>query len=112
MNKPLHPDLLRALQQHMRAVYVCVRETVGVAEGQVYVGLGGEVEDAVDGVEGHTGEDVGGVGDVAVVEGEVWVRGEDGGVIQGGAVGDVVEGDDVVGGVGQDQVADEPACSE
>lgn len=52
------------------------------------------------------------MGDVALVEGEVGLGVEYGGVVEGGAVVEFVEGDDVVGvGIGQGEVADEPTCS-
>lgn len=52
------------------------------------------------------------MGDVALVEAKVWLVVEDGGVVEGGAVVELVERDNVVGiGICESEVADKPACS-
>lgn len=102
--------LPRALEQHVRAVDVGVREAVRVAEAQVDVRLRGEVQHGVDAVALHAVDHVGRVRDIALVEGEVGPVCEEGRVVEGGAVVELVEGDDVVRvGVGQREVADQPA---
>lgn len=111
VNEATHADLLRALEQDMRSVDIRVGEAVRITEAQVDVGLGCEVHDGVDVVSFHAVEYVGRNGDVAPVEGEVRLPIETGGVVESGAVVELVKGDDVVRGVCEDEMADEPACS-
>lgn len=102
----------RALQQHMRAIYICVRELVRVAEAEVDVRLRSEVEYRVDFVLAEHALDVGGRGDVAVFECEVWLVVEGARVVERCAVVELVVGDDVVVlGVREDEVPNEPAGS-
>lgn len=56
----------------------------------------------------HTVQNLRGLGEVAVVEGEVGLRVEDGGVVERGAVVELVEGDDVVVGVSEGEVTSHP----
>lgn len=56
----------------------------------------------------HTVQNLRGLGEVAVVEGEVGLRVEDGGVVERGAVVELVEGDDVVVGVSESEVTSHP----
>lgn len=93
-------EFARALEEDMGAEDVRVCEFVGVSEREVDVGLSGEVEDGVDVVGAKGGGDRGGRGDVAVDECEVGEVGETAGVVEGSAVVEFVEGDDVVVRVG------------
>ena len=97
------PDarLDRALDHDVRAVHVRLGELERVAEAQVDVGLRREVEDRVDLVRGEAAHHVLDLGHVAVVEGEVGLGVEDARVVQGRAIVELVEGDDVVGRVGE-----------
>ena len=109
------PDahLLGALEQHVGAVHVGMREAVRVAEAQVDVRLRGEVEDGVDVVPLEAVDDLGRVGDVPLVECEVAPVVEDAGVVEGRAVVQLVKRDDVVSvRIGEGEMADEPTCSD
>jgi hypothetical protein len=64
----LQTELPRHLQQRVRAVDAGLDEGVGVHDGAVDVGLGGEVDDGVDVVGAHGGGDVVAVTDVAAHE--------------------------------------------
>jgi hypothetical protein len=76
------------------------------------VSLGGEVHDGVNLVAFHAFKDVGGVGDIATVEGEVLVTIETSCIVQSGAVIQFVEGNDVICWVCEDKMADQPTCSD
>ena len=112
VNELLDPNLLGTLQQNVGTIDIGVGEGIRVTETQIDVGLCGEVEDSIDLVSLEAVHDLGGVGDVAMVEGEVALVVQDPGVVQGRAVIELVEGDNVVGiGVGQGQVAYQPAST-
>lgn len=97
----LDAHLLGTLEENVRAVHVGVGELVGVSEAQVDVGLGGKVEDGIDVMPLEAVHDLGGVGDVAMVEGEIPLVVEHPGIVQRRTVVELVEGHDIVGiGVG------------
>lgn len=113
VDEALDADLLGGLEQHVGAVDVGVGEAVRVTEAQVDVRLRGEVEDGVDVVALEAVHHLGGVGDVALVEGEVALVIEGARVVERRAVVELVEGDNVVGlGVCEGQVAHQPAGTE
>lgn len=113
VDEALDADLLGGLEQHVGAVDVGVGEPVRVTEAQVDVRLRGEVEDGVDVVALEAVHHLGGVGDVALVEGEVPLVIEGAGVVERCAVVELVEGDNVVCvGVCEGQVSYQPACAE
>ena len=91
MDKLLDTNLLRALQQHVGAVDVGMRKAVGVAKAQVNVRLGGKVEDGIDIVAFQAVINLGGGGDVSLVEGEVPLVIEDASVVEGRAVVQLIE---------------------
>lgn len=96
----------------MCAVYVRVRELVRIAEAQVDVRLRGEVEDCVDLVLAEHTLHVCWRCDVPVLECEIILVVENPRVVEGRAVVELVEGDDVVmAGVCEDEVAGEPTCT-
>lgn len=110
MDEALDTNLLGTLEQDVGAVDVGVGEAVGVAKAQVDVRLGGKVEDGVDVVALQAVDNLRGVGDVTLVEGEVALVIQGAGVVERGAVVKLVKGDNVVRvGVGEGEVADEPA---
>lgn len=85
----------------MGSVYICIRKLIAIPETQVDVRLRREMEDCVDAVFAQCGLHVGRGGDVAVDEGEIGGGAEGAGVVQGGAVFELVEGNYVVGvGIG------------
>ncbi|KFY44487.1 hypothetical protein V494_01461, partial [Pseudogymnoascus sp. VKM F-4513 (FW-928)] len=96
VDEALDADLLGRLEQDVGAVDVGVGETVRVSERQVNVGLGGEVEDGVNVVALKAVHHLGGVGDVALVEGEVPLVIEGAGVVERSTVVELVKGDNVV----------------
>lgn len=109
MDEALDTNLLGTLEQDVGAVDVGVGEAVGVAKAQVDVRLGGKVEDGVDVVALQAVDNLRGVGDVTLVEGEVALVIQGAGVVERGAVVKLVKGDNVVRvGVGEGEVADEP----
>lgn len=76
------------------------------------MGLSGKVENGVDVVALEAVDYLGGMGDVALVEGKVALVVQYPGVVEGRAVVQLVERDNIVGvWVGEGQVADEPACA-
>jgi len=112
VNEALDASLFGTLQKDVRTVHVGVREAVGVAEAQVDVRLGSEMKHRVNFMALHAVQDLGRVGEVAVVEGKVASVIEGPRVIQGGAVVELVKGDYVVGmRVGEGEVADDPRCT-
>lgn len=109
MDESLDTDLLRALEEDVGAVYVGVREPVRVSEAEVHMRLCGEVEYRVDVMPLQAVDDLGRVGDVSVVEAKVPLVVQGAGVVERGAVVQLVEGDDVVSvRVGKCEVPDEP----
>lgn len=56
----------------------------------------------------HTFQYLRGLGEVAVVKGEVGLGVENGGVVERGAVVEFVEGHDVIVGVGESQMSRDP----
>lgn len=112
VDEALDADLLGGLEKDVGPVDVGVGEAVRVAKAQVDVGLGGEVEDGIDVVTLEAVHDLGGVGDVALVEGEVPLVIESAGVVERGTVVKLVEGDDVVClWVREGQVSHQPTCA-
>lgn len=81
----------------MSAVDIGVRETVGIAEAQVHVGLGREVQNCVDLVAIQTIQYLIGVGYVALDEGEVASLIQSPRIVERAAVIQLIEGYDVVG---------------
>ena len=113
VDEALDADLLGRLEQHVGAVDVGVGETVRVSEAQVDVRLGGEVKNGVDVVALEAVHHLGGVGDVALVEGEVPLVIEGAGVVERSTVVELVKGDNVVClWVCEGQVSYQPACAE
>lgn len=113
VDEALDANLLGALEQNVGAVDVGVGEAVGVAKAQIDVRLGGKVEDSVNVVTLQAVDNLRGVGDVALVEGEVALVVQGTGVVQRRAVVKLVKGDNVVRvGVGDGEVADKPASTE
>jgi hypothetical protein len=113
MDEALDASGLSALKENVSTVDISVGEAVRVAERQVDVGHGGEVEDGVDVVALDAGLDLLWVGDVALEEVEVLLLVQGAGVVQGGAVVELVKGDDVVGvWVLDSEVTDQPARAE
>jgi hypothetical protein len=47
MHEPLDAHLPRGLQHHERTVYIGRDKSVGIQDGAVYMGFGGEVDDIV-----------------------------------------------------------------
>ena len=110
VDEALDADLLGALEQHVGAVDVGVREAVRVAKAQVDVRLRGKVEDGIDVVALEAVHHLGRVRYVALVEGEVAPLVEDARVVERRAVVELVKGHDVVRvRVRQGQVSHEPA---
>jgi hypothetical protein len=92
----------------MRPVHVCVREFVRVTEAEVDVRLRREVEDGIDLVLAQHALYVGRGCNVAILKGKISSAVEDSCVVEGCAVVELVEGHDIVVGVGEDKMADEP----
>lgn len=112
MDELLDSDFLGTLQKYVSTVHIGVGESVRVTKTQVDVGLRSEMEDGIDIVALQTVHDFGGVCNVAMVEGEVALVLEDARVVQGSAVVELVEGDDIVRvGVGQGEMSYQPACA-
>lgn len=95
----------------MCPVYVCVGELIRIAKAKVDMRLGCEVKDGVDFVLAKNTLHVCGSGDVPLFESEVGTVVKYTCVVEGCAVVELVEGDDVVVGVFKDQMANEPACT-
>lgn len=109
VDETLDSDLLGGLEENVGSVNVGVGESVRVTEGQINVGLGSEVEDGVNVVTLQAVHNLRWVGDITVVEGEVSLVVQRTGVVEGSAVVELIEGDDVVGiWVLDSQVADQP----
>jgi hypothetical protein len=101
--------LLDALEQHMRAEHVILRENVRVAETQVYVRMRGEVEDRINIVLLQAFDHITGYGDIAVKEAEIWLRLQHARIVQRAAIVELVEGNNVVGvGIFDGKVARKP----
>ncbi len=91
VDESLDAHLLGALEQHVCAEDIGMGEAVRVSEAQVDVRLGREVEDGVDLVALEAVDDLGGVGDVTLVEGEVALVVQHSRVVQRGTVVELVE---------------------
>jgi acyl-[acyl carrier protein]--UDP-N-acetylglucosamine O-acyltransferase len=79
-----------------------MRKCIGVTEAQINVRLCGKVENCVNIVSFKAVHDFGRVCDIAMVKGEISFVIEDSRVVQGSAVVELIEGNDVVGiGIGQ-----------
>lgn len=112
VDETLDSDLLGGLEENVGSVNVGVGESVRVAKGQVNVGLGSEVEDGVNVVTLQAVHDLGWVGDITMVEGEVSLIVQGARVVEGSAVVKLIEGDDVVGvWVGESQMTDQPTSA-
>lgn len=94
--EPANAMLARAFEQHVCPVYVCVGETVRVAEAKIDVRLSSEVEDGVDLVRAKDTLHVGRRCDVAILECKVRLAIEYARVVQSCAVVELIERDDVV----------------
>lgn len=96
----------------MSSVDIGVGESVRVTKTQIHVGLRGKMENGINVVSLEAVHDLGGICNVAIVEGEIPLVVQDTGVVQGSAVIELIEGDDVVRvGVGQGKMSYEPACT-
>lgn len=71
VDESVDPDLLGALQHDVGAVHIGMGKDVRVAEAQINMRLGGEVEDGVDFVTLHAVKHLRGVRYVPMVEAEV-----------------------------------------
>jgi hypothetical protein len=101
--------LLDALEQHMRAEHIILREDVGVAETQVYMCVRRKVEDGVDVVLLQAFDHVARYSDIAVKEAEVRFRLQHSGIVQRAAIVQLVKGNNVVGvGIFDGKVAYKP----
>ncbi len=110
VDEALDVNLLGRLEKDVSAVDVGVGEAVGVSEGQVNVRLSREVEDGVNVVTLQAVHNLGWVCDITMVEREVSLIVQGAGVVEGRAVVELVEGDDVVGvWVGEGEVTNQPA---
>lgn len=108
----VHAMFPRSFKQHVCAIYVRVGEFVRVAEAQVDVRLRSEVEDCVNLVLAKHTLYVYWRCDISVLECEVILAIENARIVEGRAVVELVEGDDIVmAGVREDEVADEPTCT-
>lgn len=108
----LHSNLDCRLEHNVCATDVgfCKRE--GIAEAEIDVGLSSKMEDGINTVLSQAAKDSFFVGHVAVNELEVGARVETLGVLEGCAVVDFVEREDVVIiWIGQSEVADSPGSS-
>ena len=102
-----------ALEEDLRAYDVGGGKGCGVFEARVDVGLGGEVDDGVDIVAVEAACDVVCGGDVASVEREILAAVEHFGVVQCGAIIELVKGDEVVMVlIGDSEGSNEPRTSE
>ena len=110
MEEALHFDLAGDITQDVRAVAVGPDERVGIDDGAVHMGFGGEVHDGV--VAGHRSGHGLAVADVALDEGESGIVVEAAQVVEVARIGQGVESCDGVVGCGQDVPhvvgADEP----
>jgi len=96
----------------MCAIYICMCECVRVTKAQINVRLCGKVENCVNIVSLQAVHDLGRVCDIAMVECEISFVIEDSRVVQGSAVVELVEGNDVVGiGIGQCEMSYKPAST-
>jgi hypothetical protein len=103
------PILLDALEQHVRAKHIVLREEVGVAETQVHVCMRREVEDGINIVLLQAFDHVARYGDIAVKEAEVRLRLQHARIVQRAAVVELVEGNNVVCvGIFDGKVAHQP----
>lgn len=91
MYESVHAMLSRPLKQHMRPIYVRIRELVGIPETQVDMRLRSEVEYGIDTVLAQDALDVGRGCNIALFKCEVRSSIEDARVIQTGAVVQLVE---------------------
>lgn len=108
----LDSDLLRALQENVCAVDVCVCEGIRVTKTQINMRLCSEVENGIDVVALEAVHNFGGVCDVAMVEREVSLVVEDSGIVERGTVVELVEGDDIVCiRVGKGKMSYQPAST-
>ncbi len=96
MNELLDPNLLRRFQEDVGSVHIGVSKGIRVTEAQIDVGLRRKVEDGIDVVSLQAVHDLGGVCNIAMVEGEVALVIEDSGVVERGAVVELVKRDNVV----------------
>lgn len=88
--------LLDALEQHMRAEHIVLREDVGVAEAQVHVCMRRQVENGVNIVLLQAFDHVARYGNIAVEEAEIRLRLQHASIIQRATIVELVERNDVV----------------
>jgi hypothetical protein len=88
--------LLDALEQHMRAKHIVLRENVGVAETQIHVRMRSKVEDGIDVVFLQAPDHVAWYGDIAVEEAEIRLRLQHARIVQRAAIVELVERHNVV----------------
>lgn len=101
--------LLDALEQHMRAEHIVLREDVGVAEAQVHVCMRREMENRVDVVLLQAFYHVARYGNIAMKEAEIRLRLQHARIVQRAAIVELVERHDVVGvGIFDGKVAYKP----
>jgi hypothetical protein len=109
MYEPVHAMFPGSLQQHMRPVYIRVGKFVRVAKAQVDMRLRCEVKNGVNLVLAKHAFHVGWRCDVAIFKREVFLLIEDPRVVEGRAVVELVERDDVVmARICENEMADEP----
>lgn len=101
--------LLDALEQHMRAEHIVLREDVGVAETQIHVCMRREVENRVNVVLLQAFYHVARYGNIAVKEAEIRLRLQHASIIQRAAIVELVKGNNVVSvGIFDGKVAYKP----
>ncbi len=105
------PVMARRLQQGVGADDVGLDELGRAVDGAVDVALGGQVHDAVRPVLGEQAADLGGVADVHFFKGITRVAGDAGDRIEVAGIGQAIDVDYPVIGVG-DQVADDGGTDE
>lgn len=92
----LDSNLLCALQKDVCAINVGMGEGVRVSKTQIHMGLRRKMEDCINVVSLQTVHHLGRVGDVAMVECKVALVVQGSSIVQGCAVVELIEGDDVV----------------
>jgi len=106
------PELLDALEQHMRPQHIVLGEVVRVAEAQVNVCMRRKVEDCIDIMLLQTSQDIVRLRYIAVEEVEVRLALQHAGIVQTAAIVELVERDDVVCiWILDGQVSDQPRAT-
>jgi hypothetical protein len=106
------PDLLGTFQDNVCSVDIGMGELIGISEAQINVRLSSKVEDSINVVSLQAIHNLGGIGDISMVESKVPLIVKGSSIVQRCAVIEFIEGDDVIGvGVCQCEMSHQPASA-